>query len=450
MNILHNPRRVAVFLAVGIAMVAGAASLPAQVSLSTVVELAQRNSSAVKLAGADVQKAASAFDQARDVFAPSMTMGSGLPAFPAVGFTGGVPSILNANVQSLAFSFSQVQFIRAARAGFDAASLSLKDAREQVALDASTDYIELDAVESELDAAHRQGDFANRLVEIERERTGAGVDPLTELFQAQLTTAELKLKRLHLETRAGTLQEQLAALTGLPASAMVPDHASIPEIPEVKADNSRRVTDSVRSAQFAAVSKQKFAKGDLLDTLFPQISFSALYSRSTTILNDFNRFYSRPIPANNFSSGFSIQTPVLDFGRRAKARQSAAESLRATVEAEQAQHQNDILIATLSGNLRELDALAEIATLKQQIAAEQLKAVQSQLEFGNGSGSGPGSPPQLTPKAEQLAHISERKEFIDALDASSDLSKARLSLLRALGHMDDWLRTLSPAPPQNK
>jgi len=30
----------------------------------------------------------------------------------------------------------------------------------------------------------------------------------------------------------------------------------------------------------------------------------------------------------------------------------------------------------------------------------------------------------------------------EALDASLDLAKARLNLLRALGHMDDWLKEL--------
>ena len=31
---------------------------------------------------------------------------------------------------------------------------------------------------------------------------------------------------------------------------------------------------------------------------------------------------------------------------------------------------------------------------------------------------------------------------MDALDAALDLSKARLNLLRALGHMQDWLNEL--------
>jgi hypothetical protein len=112
--------------------------------------------------------------------------------------------------------------------------------------------------------------------------------------------------------------------------------------------------------------------------------------------------------------------------------------LRATVEAEQAKRQNEVQIAMLTGSLRELDTVAEIASLKQQIAHEQLQTVLAQLELGNGA----STQPQLTPKAEQLARIDERQNFADALDAGFDLTKARLSLLRALGHMEDWLQEL--------
>jgi hypothetical protein len=116
--------------------------------------------------------------------------------------------------------------------------------------------------------------------------------------------------------------------------------------------------------------------------------------------------------------------------------------LRATVEAEQARQQNDLQITSLTSSLRELDAQAEIASLKQQIAKEQLQSVLAQLELGNGTESGPAAQPQLTPKAEQLARIDERQKYVESLDAGFDLAKARLSLLRALGHMEDWLNEL--------
>lgn len=428
-------------LLMGIALAIPAA-LPAQVSLATVVDLAQRNSGAVRIAAADVQKAQAALAQSRDAFIPSVDIGSGLPALPSVGFTGGVPSIINGSVQSMVFSLPQKRYIDAAQAGLKAANMNLKSAREQVALDASTTYIELDTVNRELDAAGQQQGFSERLVSIERERAEAGVDPLNELLQAQLTAAELKLKRLHLETRAQVLARQLAALTGLPVGSISPDHASIPEIPAVKADATRRPNTAVRSAELLALSKQRAAQGDRLNEYIPQLGFNAIYVRSTTILNDFNNYYRQNIPPDNFSSGISIDFPVFDWRRRDKARESAADALRARVEAEQAQRQSEIQIAELSSSLRELDAQAEIASLKQQISSEQIKTVEAQLELGNGSGSGPGATPQLSPKAGQLARIDERQKYQDALDAGLDLSKARLNLLRALGHMQDWLDEL--------
>jgi outer membrane protein TolC len=336
----------------------------------------------------------------------------------------------------------QKRYVDAAVLGVKAAALRLKDAREQVALESSTAYIEQDTVATELEAARQQEALAGRLVEIEQQRAEAGVDPLSDLLQARLTAAQLKLKRLHLETRAATLAKQIAMLTGLPIGSITPDHASIPEVPAVKANEAAQTTNGLEAAQMLARSKQQMAKGDQLNGVLPQISFTAQYLRSTQILNYTDYYYAHHIPTNNFSSGFQIQLPLFDWGHRDKAKESAADALRATVEAEQAQRQNEVLIAELTGSLRELDTLAEIASLKQQIAHEQLQAVLAQLELGNGAVAGPGAPPQLSPKAEQLARIDEGQRYTDALDAGLELAKARLSLLRALGHMQDWLGEL--------
>jgi len=432
----------------GAVLAAAAATAQAQVSLTTMVELAQKNSAAVRLAQADVQRAIAQLAQSHDAFIPSLSFGSGLPAFREVGFTGSLPTIWDANIQSLVFSMPEIQYIHAARAGVQSAQLALKDAREQAALDASTTYIELDTVNRELDAARQQEQDAARLVEIEQQRAEAGVDPLSTLLQAQLRAAELKLSRLHLETRAATLAKQLAILTGLPAGSITPDHASIPEIPALTGNQAPRQTPGLESAQALALSRQRQARGDEEHLwLLPEIAFGAQYNRNTTLLNSIGSYFVGGIlPANNFSSGFSIKVPIIDFGLHAKSRESTAEALRARVEAEQAQQENDVEIVQLSANLRELDALEEIASLKQQIAGEQLKSVEAQLELGNGASSGPNAQPQLSPTAEQQARIEERQKYLDALDAGLDLSKARLNLLRALGHMQDWLDELHQKP----
>jgi outer membrane protein TolC len=422
-------------------LLAASPSLHAQVSLTTVIDLAQQNSSPVKLAQTDLMKAQAALDQAHDAYIPNLAIGSNVGY--SHGFPTGQPSIGSASMQSLVLSYSQRQYLKAARAGIEAAKLALKEAREQVALDASTTYIELDIVNRELAAATQQEAFTADLVRIEQQRAEAGVDSDLDLLNARLTAANLKLQRLHLETRAATLSKQLAVLTAMPLGAITPDHASIPEIPQVTGEEAPHALPGIDSAIALARSKQFQAKGDDLAWRRPQIGFGATYNYDVSEFNNYEKFYQpNTFTPNNVSFGLQINVPFFDFALRAKARETAAEALRAKVEAEQASRQNDVEIATLTGSLRELAAQAEVAGLKQQIADAQLKAVMAQLESGNGASAGPNPQPQTTPKQEQLARIDERQKYEDALEASISLAKTRLGLLRALGHMQDWLNEL--------
>ena len=151
-----------------------------------------------------------------------------------------------------------------------------------------------------------------------------------------------------------------------------------------------RITAGVQAAQMTGALKACFKPSEMTKVRLPAADL--VLEHSITVIPYRSEqlqyvYFSNNFTANNFSAGFQIQIPLFDFGHRAKARESAAEALRATVEAEQAQRQNEVQIAELTGSLRELDALAEIASLKQQIADEQLKSVLAQLELGNGTGS---------------------------------------------------------------
>jgi outer membrane protein TolC len=439
-----DSRRASTTIAVGLALAFApaflTAPLRAQVSLRTVVELAQEKSNPVRLANADVKKAEAALEQTHDAYIPNLSLGSQVGY--SYGFPTGQPSVGSASMQSLVMSFPQRQYIKAARAGVEAANLSLKDAREQVALEASTAYIELDTVNNELAAARQQKTFADNLVSIAIQRASVGVDSSLDLLQARLRLAQIKLSVSHLETRAATLAKQLSGLTGLPLASILTDHSSIPEIPAIIADETPRVLPGIQSAAAVARSKQLEAHGDNLAWRRPLIGFGAVYNYDSNKLNNYSTYY-RNFRPNNISFGLQFTIPFFDFALRAKAKVSAAEALRAKVEAEQAEHQNDVQIANLTGTLRELAAQAEIASLKQQIADAQLKSVLTQMELGSGAGTGPGAPQQLSPKAEQLARIDERQKLQDALDSGFDLSKVRLTLLKSLGHMDDWINQLN-------
>ena len=140
----------------------------------------------------------------------------------------------------------------------------------------------------------------------------------------------------------------LPTLTGLPVGSITPDHASIPEIPAITGGRSSqcqlRASNPHRQLRR---SRELVAKGDSEHLwLLPEVGFGAQYNRNTTLLNNIGNYFIRnDASANNFSTGFSIRVPFFDSGLHAKARESAAEALRAKVEAEQAQQQNDIQIA---------------------------------------------------------------------------------------------------------
>ncbi len=85
----------------------------AQISFSTAVGLALKNSPKVLTAQADVDKALAALQQIRDAFIPNIVGGSGVGP-PSYGYPLGQPSIFNITSQSLVFSYSQHDYLRAA------------------------------------------------------------------------------------------------------------------------------------------------------------------------------------------------------------------------------------------------------------------------------------------------------------------------------------------------
>lgn len=420
----------------------GAHLLSAQISLSTAVSMAERNSPSVLLAQADLQKAEAQLAETHDVYIPVVDFNAGVGT--AQGFMGGqIPSVWTASAQSEIFSLPHVQYERAARSGVESAKLNLLSAREQVALDASTLYIQLDTLKRELDAAMAEEQHAARLVAIEEQRSEAGVDSLRQYLDARLTAASIKLKRIHQESAMATAQIQLAHLTGMPATSITTVSQSIPAIPRLAADTNQGRHYAMESIQQQAISKSRIAQGDKMNIYSPQIGFQFEYLRHTTLFNNYDSYYNGTIPANSYSVGISFTLPLLDLSHRGKARESSADALRSRIEAEQALHQNDLNITALNNNLKELEVLAEISDLRQQIAGQDLKAVQAEISSGNGSSSAQ----QASPGKEELSQIAEREKYIEALDASLDLCKARLNLIEALGHMEDWLGLVDAAKP---
>jgi outer membrane protein TolC len=423
-------------------LIAISPSARGQVSMYTAVDLALRNSTAVQIATAEVQRVTATLDEARDVYKPNFVLGSGLGY--SYGFPLGEPSVFNVSSQSLVLSYSQPDYIRAARMGLKASTLSLKDTRQQVVLDTALDYIELDKITRQLSALDAQGTAADKLATIEQQRLDAGLEGRTELLRALLTGAQVRLKRLHIEDDAAVLREKLSHLTGLPAPSFVTAMESIPAEPSVStADLSANLdamgNEGVQAAYAVAKSRTYTSFGDRRQDLRPQIAFSAIYSRFSTF-NNYQTYY-RSFQANNLGVGISITLPLFDASRRAKARESIADALHATAQADQLRDQTSEAAMQLQKSLGELSAQEEVARLQSEISEDELQTVLTQLQSGNGGAGGA----RLTPKDEQQARIEQQQRYLELLDSSFELTRARLNLLRTLGDIEDWAKT-SPHP----
>ena len=422
--------------AAAIALLAAAAA-PAQVSLSTAVDLALKNSPRIKMAQADLDKSSAAMRQARDVYIPNLVAGSGLGY--TYGFPVGQPTLFNFTSQSLMFDASQFSYIRSTRAAIHASLYALNDARQQVEQDTSQAYIQLDNDLQQQKVMTEEYASGERLTSIVQQRLDAGIDSRMELTKAQLSAAQVHLRQIHLESEIAGLRDQLALLTGMPADGFITDTASIPPAPGEAVFEAAYQPPAVQAAYANAVSKQQQARGDRRQVYLPQIAFAAQFARFASF-NNYSEYYGNNLHAfqyDNAAIGIVLTWPLFDRVRSAKADVSAAEAVRSSREADMARDTAAQARLKLRHSLDELIARQQVAQLDRELAQEQLDSVLVQLN----SSSSDSTAVQTTPKDEQNARIAAADKSLSVLDAEYQLRQAQLDLLRATGGMELWLKS---------
>jgi outer membrane protein TolC len=431
-------RRACQFVLLGIATLLVPIGARAQgVSFYTIVDLALRNSTQVRISAADVLRAEAAVTESVDAYKPAISVGSSLGY--SYGFPVGQPSVYSVSASSLAYSFSQPDYIRAARASLVSAQMQLKDTRQQVILDSALDYIELTTLNQQMSALDEETGFVRKLVEIETERVDAGLDSKVELTQARLTGAQIALRRLHLVDQAELVRARLAHLTGLKPADIVAESQTVPNAPEVSDPFGIDDNSGVKAAYASARSKLYVARGDSRQNNHPTFGFGLEYNRYSKF-NNYNEYYLK-FQHNNFDVGIQINLPLFDATRTAKAKGTSADAAHASAQADQVRDQTDEQVLQLQKNIAELSAQEQVAELQNELSQDQLDAITTQLQAG---APAPGSSAVL-PKDEQGAHIRERTHFVDMLETRFELTQARLSLLRTVGRIEDWAKAV-PAP----
>ena len=188
----------------------------------------------------------------------------------------------------------------------------------------------------------------------------------------------------------------------------------------------------VQSAYASAKSKLYVAFGDSRQEYRPTFAFGLNYSRYAEF-NNYQEYYNR-FQHNNFGVGVNISVPLFDESRHQHARGSAADAAHSRAQADLLRDQVSEQQLELDRNIATLAAQQKVAELQQELAQEQLEAVDVELQNGPGR---PGAPP-VTPKEAEQARIDERRYAIDLLDANFQLLQAKLNVLRLRGFIEPW------------
>lgn len=403
------------------------------VSLYTIVDLALRNSRAVHVAEADQQRTRAIWMEMRDIYVPSFSVGSGLGY--SYGFPLGNPTLFNVQSNFLLFSFSQHDYIRSARAAVKAATLSLKDARRQVILDASVNYIELNKTLSQIQALQQATADTDKLVSVVQDRLAAGLESKMDLTRAKLTRAQIQLQTIRLEDHADELRQHLSGLTGLDPDTITPAASSVPPLPDLDFQgliSKGNEAPAVQAAFATANARMYDAWGDRRAENRPIIYGAFQYSRFASF-NGYQNYYLAFQP-NNFGIGIQATWPIFDRTKHDKAKESAAIAKHDRQQAQLAKIQNDEANLTLWHSLRELEAQEQVANLQQQLAQDTLTATVTQMNQGGINGQ------PVTPQQADQNRVEERTRFVGLQDAQFNVTKVKLDLLSAIGDLEDWAK----------
>lgn len=424
---------------------------------SRALQLAISHSTAMGLATADQMKAHQAYLEARNMYLPQLVFGSGLAksfGFP-LSIEGAAPSAFNVNYQSFLLNPGQRDLIKSADHQFTASVVNKEEQRKDVTLDAAVTYIQLDALSSQLNALQQQNTNAQRLVEITEQRVQQGVESRINGTRSQLVAAQLRMRALQLRGSSDELREHLAQLTGLPADSIETVPESIPKLPEVDQQDpvAKSLTNNgvVKSAEERAIAMEFRARGEHKQ-LYPSIDIVGQYALLTKY-NNYDKFFAS-FQRNNATLGVAIRVPFLNFAQRSHAQQADADALRAKNEARAVKDQVSTQTLKLQRTVEQLAAAQEVAKLQYELAQAQAEAQQVQAQSGGAAPQAGGDQVQeiaapqgaLSPRDVINARIQAGDRYLDYLDSTFQLDKARLQLLRQTGELDKWAsgQTLTP------
>lgn len=404
------------------------------IPLKRAVDLALTHATTTAIAAADEQRAFQSYRELHNNYIPQLSVGSGLGkswGYP-LSLEGSAPALFNSTAQSAVFNPALREFLKSARAEWQASTSQTKDQRNAVIQDTVLSYAELSKWEQRIGRLREEQAASQKLEQAMAERVKEGVESPLETTKARLVSARMRLRLAEAEGSADVLREHLSRLTGLPSSSIETVADSIPQFPALPQEDLQKTAETsspvVQGAMEHARAQYLRARGEH-KMFWPTLDFAAQYALLATFNNYDQFFQPHSFQANNATIGVAIRFPFFSPTQSAHAKAADAEALKASKQAEAAKNQVSEETLKLQRAVRQMEAAQEVAQLEYEVAKSNLDAVQTRLDAGTAT---------IKDLGESRAQTNEH--YLALQDTTFELQRARVGLMRSTGELEKWIR----------
>jgi outer membrane protein TolC len=162
--------------------------------------------------------------------------------------------------------------------------------------------------------------------------------------------------------------------------------------------------------------------------MLPSVDFAAQYGLLATYNNYQKFFQPGSFQRHNATLGVAIKFPFFSPTQRARAEAADATALKAKKDAETAKNQVSEETLRLQRSVEQMAAAQEVAELEYRVGESDLESLQVRLDAGT-----------VGWHDVQDAREQQSERYNSLQDANFQLERARITLLRATGDLENWI-----------
>jgi outer membrane protein len=397
-------------------------------TLREAVTLALQNSRDLKVARVQYTIAQNEAGVDRSAFLPNLYTGFD-PAY-TYGFPGALngvpPALFQLNYLESIFNPTLKSQQHAAEDRAKSQRVELDRIHDDVIVSAATTYLGLAEVRHALDLMRSEQASAEKILEVTRERVNANQELPIEETRAELTAAKIQERIVKLEDRNDSLTQQLSDMMGIPDAQKIQVETEEPAFSTDMQDTAildfaTQNDPGIKEAENERAARQQLFRGARL-SYWPTLDFVGQYS----VLSKFNNYdqYYKNFQRNNAAVGVQITIPL--FSSRTRANVALAKSQLDEAELDLSLKRQGVRadVKQKIRNVREMDAIREVARLDLKLAQQSLDLLQAKFDQG-----------QATLRDIEEARLEESDKWVAFLDVDFARQQAQLVLLQATGQL---------------